>query len=102
MQNTLKWLHRNCDINHSKGERDYFVGVYGGHRVRLLPDGLMQVGHKDFDRWANSVAYSCKIDERTSIPRQINMSLLVAKQDNREWQERSFDVMIALQNQMCK
>lgn len=58
---TYHWLRRNCDkVSYAKiYEGTYiFYGKMDGHQIRLLPDGSIDVGYKDFDRWANSLALS--------------------------------------------
>ena len=92
MKNTLAWLRRNCDIIEVIGN-DYFYGLYLDHRIRLTPDRILQIGNKDFDRWANSVAYECVVDETKSIPIQINLAVIAARRDSRTPWERSFEVM---------
>jgi hypothetical protein len=95
MKNTLNWLRRNGDKGYHSGV-DFFYGEYLGHRIRLTGDGKLQVGCADFDRWANSVAVTIKIDEGKSIPLQVNLAIVEAGKDTRGYFERSCDVMLAL------
>ena len=81
MENNVgKWLRRNSDENHfyyNDKSGCVFYGVYMGHKVRYH-DGEFEVGHADFDRWANSVAYTT-ILTNDDISRQVNIAITEAR-----------------------
>jgi hypothetical protein len=92
MKNVMAWLRRNCDAVETV-HKHYFYGTYMGVKVRLSPCGTMQIGNKDFDRWANSVAYQFFIDDEESMTKQMGMAIIVAAKDERGYMERSVEVM---------
>ena len=84
----LAWLVRNADYVEYYDEGKYgggcFYGKYNGHHIRYNFEsttvGRLDVGHADFDRWANSCAYSSQIIPDSSISKQMNLSIMAARQ----------------------
>lgn len=82
MKNIIAWLRRNADKVDACYD-DCFYGVYLGHKIRLGGDCILDVGFEDFDRWANSTAYSTKITNK-NIARQVNLSITEARNNKSE------------------
>jgi hypothetical protein len=97
--NVIAWLCRNCEIADCVSD-SYFYGEYMGHRVRYTtPDLELQIGNTDFDRWANSVAFKCRLVVTDNISVVITKAILEAKEDNRTPWQRSFSVMSKLKEE---
>jgi hypothetical protein len=78
MNNVMAWLRRNTDRT-DYNDYGQFYGEYLGHRIRYTDhSNELEIGHADFDRWANSVAHSITICEG-SIPLQVNRAIIEAK-----------------------
>lgn len=78
---TYQWLRRNCDeISYATiSQGSYiFYGKIHGHQVRLLLDGSIDVGYKDFDRWANSLALS--FVPETNLSKELNIAIGKARE----------------------
>lgn len=79
--NVFNWLLRNADFIEVAENRNntelVFYGEYMGHKIRYL-HGVLDVGHKDFDRWANSVAVSTEIPGK-NISKEINVAVTEAR-----------------------
>lgn len=91
-KNILNWFRRNCDrVGYSSDISLY--GTYHGTNIRLSGDNKLEVGNTDFDRWANSVAYVCKLDPNKNIERQVNLAIVEARKDTRDYWSRSVGVM---------
>jgi|AntAceMinimDraft_11_1070367.scaffolds.fasta_scaffold58517_3 hypothetical protein len=76
MNNLIAYLKRNCD-SVEYYDHTTFYGKYMGHQIRVFGDNQLEVGHIDFDRWANSVAHETQISH-TGIPRQVSMAIITA------------------------
>lgn len=79
--NTIRifaWLKRNTEVGYM--DRTSAYGTYLGHRYRFFPDSsLLQIGDKDFDRWANSVGAEATIDGNGNIMKQIHFAIDLAR-----------------------
>ena len=78
MNNIMAWLRRNAD-HVDFICKTQFYGKYMGHKIRYtVRSNKLEIGHIDFDRWANSVAYATVIN-KGSIPLQINQAIVEAR-----------------------
>ena len=78
---TYHWLKRNCDqvaLAEIYEGQYLFYGELHGHRIRLDPDGSIDVGYKDFDRWANSLALS--FVPTSNLSKEMNMAIDKARE----------------------
>jgi hypothetical protein len=98
MKNTLAWLRRNSDSTEWT-DPNSFYGKYMGHQVRFTCDGAIEIGNKDFDRWANSVAYEFVVDETKSISRQMNLAVSEARKDTSPYWHRSMALIKIIMDQ---
>lgn len=76
MDNIIAWLRRNSD-EVEWVDSNFFYGTYLGHKIRYHSSGKLDVGHKDFDRWANSRAYSTTVTNN-NIQKQISKAVIQA------------------------
>ena len=98
MNNIIAWLKRNADKTEYHDEA-CFYGVYHGMKIRYtISEGKLDVGCRDFDRWANSVACSLKL-ENNNISVQVNKAIDAARKNTSSVYDRSFNLMIDLASQ---
>lgn len=95
----VAWLRRNCD------SVDYYdstslYGTYLGHRVRFNGD-FIQIGHSDFDRWANSVAFEFKANQ-SRMQRDMGLAISEARKDVTPLMDRVFGKMEELRREYSK
>lgn len=85
-QNNLNYLFRNCDekmFSRAEAAEYGFQGKLHGHKIRMLKNGEIHIGFKDFDRWANSIAVVLH-PKGNNIRRDLMTALEVArKEENR-------------------
>jgi hypothetical protein len=95
MNNIIAWLRRNCDYI-DLCEQDFFSGSYHGHELRLRSGYILDIGHKDFDRWANSKVLSIELKPTDNFSVLINKAINEARKDQSTYWERSVRVMEGL------
>ena len=78
MNNIMAWLRRNADCVDFICKTQFY-GKYMGHKIRYtVRSNKLEIGHIEFDRWANSVVHIINVDN-CNIPLQINQAIVEAK-----------------------
>jgi len=98
MNNIIAWLRRNADTK-DWCDDTIFYGTYMGHRLRFHSGNRIDIGNKDFDRWANSCALTVELNQSDNISVIINKAIDVARKDKSTYMQRTIRVMLNIHDE---